>query len=585
MSSDIKLNPNKDHTVKISPEQVEENLRLIEDLKFFLATAPANWQKNQIIRRYYLNHEEGFVSCVFWNNLYFITGTDIVRCIVYRFEQFGREIVDRKKFEEGIFSDLRGLKCGTDAVLEPSKSPFLDFLHKSSCLRTQKKQKVFFWFSVPHDKLFADALERDLKKERSTQVGTTRSRSEPSLSFKYDSSRNLHDQLLEYAKVDSPNDVDEKFSQASENATLQMPSSNGNSSFNTPVTGSQDQISPQVVTIPDGDDNNEDEQFIPNEDDFPLDFFPPQPPIENGAYLIDPQVFLNPPERYDDQYLIDQTYAKTPFQDTEFNQSIKGKSIDQDGEDSQEYVPAAIYDQQQQYPPYVSSYYQYPTAQYQPQITNAQFYDSQISGEPLPDYPPSFILRDHTPQIPNGAYYYPPPHLQAHFQQQLHQQPYLESYPPQEYQNFMDPDQLFSDTNHQGLSPFGRFFPSFQATAPPPISSSRSRFTINKAKKPKTKLREEATTFILQQVEKGDIKVIRPGEEQLPQENSQHKDNREENEEDTYNSLPTPESTAPDGQQNQRRSQVTKDVPRREKEEELNSFLDETTFMNEKNDE
>ncbi|ODV57915.1 STE domain-containing protein, partial [Ascoidea rubescens DSM 1968] len=149
----------------IKSDPLENRIRLADDLKFFLITAPANWQEHQIIRRYYLNHDEGFISCVFWKNLYFITGTDIVKCITYRFKQFGRDIIDRKKFEEGIFSDLRNLKCGNDAVLEPPKSEFLQFLHKNNCLRTQKKQKVFFWFSVPHDKLFSDALERDLKRE------------------------------------------------------------------------------------------------------------------------------------------------------------------------------------------------------------------------------------------------------------------------------------------------------------------------------------------------------------------------------------------------------------------------------------
>lgn len=179
-------------------EEVKESLRLIEDLKFFLVTAPANWQENQVIRRYYLNNDEGFVSCVFWNSLYFITGTDIVRCILYKFQQFGRTITDRKKFEEGIFSDLRNLKAGTDAVLEEPKSPFLDFLYKNSCLRTQKKQKVFYWFNVPHDKLMADALDRDLKREKMGQTPTSVASREPALSFNYveDKNQSLFEQLM-----------------------------------------------------------------------------------------------------------------------------------------------------------------------------------------------------------------------------------------------------------------------------------------------------------------------------------------------------------------------------------------------------
>ncbi|SCU95922.1 LAME_0F14092g1_1 [Lachancea meyersii CBS 8951] len=184
-------------------EEVEESLRLIEDVKFFLATAPANWQENQIIRRYYLNNDQGFVSCVFWNNLYYITGTDIVKCCVYRMQKFGREVLDRKKFEEGIFSDLRHLKCGVDATLETPKSEFLSFLFKNMCLKTQKKQKVFFWFSVPHDKLFADALERDMKRQSANQSSTTRSVSEPALSFTYDDRLgiSLYDQLIQHTQL------------------------------------------------------------------------------------------------------------------------------------------------------------------------------------------------------------------------------------------------------------------------------------------------------------------------------------------------------------------------------------------------
>lgn len=180
-----------------TPEDVEESISLIDDLSCFLATAPANWQENQIIRRYYLNSEQGFVSCVFWNNVYYITGTDIVKCCLYRMQKFGRTIIQRKKFEEGIFSDLRSLKCGIDATLEQPKSEFLAFLYRNSCLKTQKKQKVFFWFSVLHDKLFADALERDLKKETLQQQSTTRAVSEPAISFIYDAngSKKLQDQI------------------------------------------------------------------------------------------------------------------------------------------------------------------------------------------------------------------------------------------------------------------------------------------------------------------------------------------------------------------------------------------------------
>lgn len=137
------------------------------------------------------------------NNLFFISGTDIVRCLSFRFQAFGRPVKNSKKFEEGIFSDLRNLKSGTHASLEEPKSPFLDFLYKNNCIRTQKKQKVFYWYSVPHDRLFLDALERDLKREKMNQEATTEAVNEPALSFEFDSSQSLFDQLTKSQQANS----------------------------------------------------------------------------------------------------------------------------------------------------------------------------------------------------------------------------------------------------------------------------------------------------------------------------------------------------------------------------------------------
>lgn len=142
-----------------------------------------------------------YISCR--NNLFHISGTDIVRCLSFRFQAFGRPVKNSKKFEEGIFSDLRNLKAGTDATLEEPKSPFLDFLYKQNCIRTQKKQKVFYWFSVPHDRLFLDALERDLKREKMGQEATTVAVEEPALSFEFDSSQSLFEQLTKANQANS----------------------------------------------------------------------------------------------------------------------------------------------------------------------------------------------------------------------------------------------------------------------------------------------------------------------------------------------------------------------------------------------
>ena len=184
------------------PQDAQVALQQVDNLKYFLISAPVDWAQDSLIRRFLLPTGE-YVSCVLWNNLFHVSGTDIVRCLAFRFQAFGRPVKNSKKFEEGIFSDLRNLKAGTDASLEEPKSPFLDFLYKNNCIRTQKKQKVFYWYSVPHDRLFLDALERDLKREKMGQEATTKAISEPALSFEFDSSQSLFEQLTKAQQAQS----------------------------------------------------------------------------------------------------------------------------------------------------------------------------------------------------------------------------------------------------------------------------------------------------------------------------------------------------------------------------------------------
>ncbi|KAJ7745932.1 hypothetical protein DFH07DRAFT_977093 [Mycena maculata] len=66
------------------------------------------------------------------------------------------------------------------------ESPFLDLLFKYQCIRTQKKQKGFYWPAgwieccPSHDRLFLDALERVLKREKMGLEPTTQGRFFPS---------------------------------------------------------------------------------------------------------------------------------------------------------------------------------------------------------------------------------------------------------------------------------------------------------------------------------------------------------------------------------------------------------------------
>ncbi|KAF9762971.1 Transcription factor steA [Nosema granulosis] len=135
-----------------------------KELFEFLTNAPKEFRDGERIKKFQLKNGD-FIHCVLWNMHFYITGTDIVKILIWRFQNAGRTLSTLKKFEEGIFSDLRNLKPGIDATLEGPRSEFLEFLYKNGCIRTQKKQKVFYWYSVPHDALFCDALERDLRRE------------------------------------------------------------------------------------------------------------------------------------------------------------------------------------------------------------------------------------------------------------------------------------------------------------------------------------------------------------------------------------------------------------------------------------
>ena len=116
------------------------------------------------IKSFFLSNGER-ISCVRWQNQFYITGTDILKIVLFRIEQECKKTVKNlKKFEEGIFSDLRCLKIGRQAVLEEPSSRFLNFLLQNRCIRTKKKQKVFFWTAVDHDELFQDTLIRESRR-------------------------------------------------------------------------------------------------------------------------------------------------------------------------------------------------------------------------------------------------------------------------------------------------------------------------------------------------------------------------------------------------------------------------------------
>ncbi|KAF7365339.1 hypothetical protein MVEN_00405900 [Mycena venus] len=63
-----------------------------------------------------------------------------------------------------------------------------------------------FEFSVLHDRLFLDALERDLKREKMGLEPTTQITGEPALSFTYDEKKSLYEQFVVNRGISNPDD-------------------------------------------------------------------------------------------------------------------------------------------------------------------------------------------------------------------------------------------------------------------------------------------------------------------------------------------------------------------------------------------
>lgn len=103
----------------------------LHDLQIFLNAAPALLheelqqippeERNQARMKRFLLPSGDYISCIWWEGIFHITGTDVVRSLVFRFEVTGRPVRNLKKFEEGVFSDLRNLKPGVASVMEEAK--------------------------------------------------------------------------------------------------------------------------------------------------------------------------------------------------------------------------------------------------------------------------------------------------------------------------------------------------------------------------------------------------------------------------------------------------------------------------------
>lgn len=138
-------------------------------LRQWLANAPRLWTgspSDPPVQKFRMGDREE-IACIWWKGRFYITGTHIVRILMFRFQVVGRQILNPKKFEEDVFSEMRNLKPGVDAELELPRSEFLEFLHKHGCIKTKKKQKVYYWDHVPHEELFKETLDKALKRTAS----------------------------------------------------------------------------------------------------------------------------------------------------------------------------------------------------------------------------------------------------------------------------------------------------------------------------------------------------------------------------------------------------------------------------------
>ncbi|KAL1915460.1 uncharacterized protein VTP21DRAFT_6584 [Calcarisporiella thermophila] len=160
----------------------EARMEQSEQLRYFLATAPTSLTGESSIKRHPAG-DAGHIACVLWHNLFHITSRDIYRALHFRFETLGRMVVNEEQLESEVFAALGHLRIGPDAILEESGSEFLQFLHENGCVLSTRKQKVYFWFSVPHDQIFVDILGRELQREQRGEQTLTVAMAEPALSI------------------------------------------------------------------------------------------------------------------------------------------------------------------------------------------------------------------------------------------------------------------------------------------------------------------------------------------------------------------------------------------------------------------
>jgi len=90
-----------------------------------------------------------FITCVRWEGRLWITGPDVFKaqCALYRLEH-RKSVPLKRKFEECILTQLRGIGEDDGMMIAPSGSVLINYLYAIGAVRTRKRQKVFEWSRV-----------------------------------------------------------------------------------------------------------------------------------------------------------------------------------------------------------------------------------------------------------------------------------------------------------------------------------------------------------------------------------------------------------------------------------------------------
>jgi uncharacterized Zn-finger protein len=149
----------------ISIQNLNKNIWNFVDLKKVLKTN--NYEKKTVSFNLCSEDSNEFISSFYWNEDYYISVIDILKITKFQLKLLGYKIIKQKKFEGYIFSILRSIK---NFKCETSNSKLLNLMYIGNCIRTQKKQKIFYWNNFPHEEIFYEFLDKGMSTVEKTEI-------------------------------------------------------------------------------------------------------------------------------------------------------------------------------------------------------------------------------------------------------------------------------------------------------------------------------------------------------------------------------------------------------------------------------